>query len=535
MAIILNWSKSAVRPSTSQQVYPQTFRHMSWQKNALLRLQQLPWKRSLFSAVLLLVICAGTVSAHDVSVEGFNPVATLWLVTASAFIFFMNAGFALLETGLCRTGNAVNVLAKNLIVFCVATIAFWIFGFRFMFGDSTSSWIGPVGLFLDFPFPTEAVLNPFPAGFETLRINWEGRSFPALFFFQLVFAGTAATIVSGAIAERLKFWAFLLFSFCLVGFIYPLVGYWVWGGGGLSLLPLQFRDFAGSTVVHSVGGCAALVGAVLARPRHGKFGYDARSHDFKGREDSTQFEPYSLSLATLGCLILWLGWFGFNGGSTTRLEYVPHVLASTFFAAAGGGLGIVIFSPSITDKKARLTSIINGILGGLVSITASSAYVGIGVSVVIGAFSGLLVLWAEKLLVRWRIDDPVGAIPVHLVCGGWGTLAVGLFASPLSNEYQLQHYSRIAQTFYQAVGWMSIVLLVSLLSAIVWIGIGCILYALSPKIEIVYKAKKERIRSYPLPNLKNRGLFPYILFISRQGLRVPLTLEEKGATPTLIP
>lgn len=508
---------------------------MSQQKYALAWLNRLPWKLSLLSATLLILLCAGKAIARDANVSDFDATGTLWLVIAAALVFFMNAGFAMLETGFCRTGNAVNVLAKNLIVFCISTFAFWLFGFRFMFGDSSHSLFGQLGLLIDFPFPSESVANPFPAGFENLRSQWSGRSFPALFFFQLVFAGTSASIVSGAVAERLKFWAFLLFSFVLVGFIYPLVGYWIWGGGWLSALPLQFRDFAGSTVVHTVGGTAALVGAILTKPRQGKFGYDATKNSFIGREDPTRFAPHSLSLATLGCLILWLGWFGFNGGSTVHLEYVSHILTTTFFSASAGGVGAIIFSPFITDKKARLSSIINGILGGLVGITASSAYVGIGLAVIIGASSGLFVLLAEKCLEKWRIDDPVGAIPVHLVCGGWGTFAVGLFGNPSSREYQLENYSRIAQTFYQAFGWCSICLIVGILSFVAWISIGVLLYALSPKTEVVYQASKKIIRRHYSPNYREIGFIPYLMFISNKGLRVPLLLEEEGGTPTLIP
>ncbi|MEL7333169.1 MAG: ammonium transporter [Cyanobacteria bacterium J06560_2] len=469
------------------------------------------------------------------SVNGFDAVATLWLMTAAALVFFMNAGFAMLETGFCRTGNAVNVLAKNLIVFCIATAAFWLFGFRFMLGDSASTLLGPMVFAVDFPFPTAAVPNPFPDGFETLRSSWAGRSFAALFFFQLVFAGTAATIVSGAVAERIKFWGFILFSFVLVAFIYPLVGYWVWGSGWLASETIQFRDFAGSTVVHSVGGVSALVGAWVLQPRQGRFGYDVASNGFTRLEKPNRFAAYSLSLATLGCLILWLGWFGFNGGSTTQLAYVPHILMTTFFSAAAGGIGAVVFSPFITDQKARLTSIINGILGGLVGITAASAYVSASNAVLIGAFSGLIVLWAEKRLIHWRIDDPVGAIPVHLACGGWGTVAVGLFASPASSEYQLQHYSRFLQTGYQLFGWVSVCISVALLSLMAWLGIGILLYALSPKSQKISRAQIKRLGDSDAALAWLPKSCRCVLHLSRQGLRVPLPLEETGGTPTVLP
>ena len=488
-------------------------------------------------------------SSKGTLIQGtFNEVSTLWLLIAASLVFFMNAGFAMLETGFCRTRNAVNVLAKNLIVFCIATIAFWLFGFRFMFGDSTSGVFGDVGLLLNLPFPdivpppgldnpSEFLPKPnlFPDGFKALKDNWEGRSFASLFFFQLVFAGTAATIVSGAVAERIKFWAFILFSFVLVGFIYPLTGYWVWGGGWLSYAPIQFRDFAGSTVVHSVGGMAALVGAWLLKPRRDKFGYDPVDDSFSGQEDPEKFEPHNLSLATLGCLILWLGWFGFNGGSAKYLEYVPHTIATTLFAAAAGGFGAVIFSPFVTARKVSLSSIINGILGGLVGITASSAYVDIVSAGIIGALSGFLVLMGGSLLKFLKIDDPVGAVPVHLFCGFWGTLAVGIFASTSSSEYVIKDYNRVTQIFYQFLGWTSVVVVVGILSFMTWIAIGILLHYLEQSSE---KTSSQRMQGIGRSYAQDYGLFGNIIDlwqIGRQGIRVSVEMEEQGGDPTVIP
>ena len=214
---------------------------------------------------------------------------------------------------------------------------------------------------------------------------------------------------------------------------------------------------------------------------------------------------------------------------------MPHILLTTFFSAAAGGVGAVIFSPFVTDQKARLSSIINGILGGLVGITASSAYVSVGNSVLIGAFSALLVLWSEQRLLAMRVDDPVGAIPVQLVCGGWGTLAVGLFASPASGEYQLENYSRIVQTLYQSIGWFSIFVTVSLLSLFAWMLVGIVLYMLTPRSEKISRAKLAKLAgnsnyAFPLP----KG-FRCMLHIARLGLRVPLAMEEKGGAPTILP
>jgi len=490
---------------------------------------------SLLSLVTVLLILGDKAIAQG-SVQGsFNAVGTLWILIAASLVFFMNAGFAMLETGFCRTENAVNVLAKNLIVFCIATIAFWLFGFRFMFGDSDSTVIGQVGLLLNLPFPSETDLNPFPKGFVALGNSWEGRSFASLFFFQLVFAGTAATIVSGAVAERIKFWAFILFSFVLVGFIYPLTGYWVWGGGWLSTVPFQFRDFAGSTVVHSVGGIAALIGAWLLKPRRDKFGYDPVDDSFSGEDNSERFKPHNLSLATLGCLVLWLGWFGFNGGSSSNLAYVPHIIATTLFSAAAGGSAAICFSSIVKGQKISLSSIINGILGGLVGITASSAYVDIVDAGIIGAISGLLVLVGENLLKFLKIDDPVGAIPVHLICGFWGTLAVGIFASPNSSEYQLENYHRVTQTFYQFLGWTSVIFVVSILSIITWISIGLLLHYLVQGSE---KTSRERMKGIKRSYAQDYGPFGSIidLFqIGRQGIRVSVEMEEKGSDATVIP
>lgn len=495
------------------------------------------WQFWLLSVVTLLLIWADRAIAQNIVPKKFTDIGTIWLLVSASLVFFMNAGFAMLETGLCRTENAINVLAKNLIVFCIATIAFWMFGFRFMFGDSTNGVFGQLGLLLDLPFPSTIDPNPFPSGFEYLGKTWTDRSFAAVFFFQLAFAGTAATIVSGAVAERIKFWAFILFSFFLVGFIYPFTGHWIWGGGWLFSDPIKFRDFAGSTVVHSVGGTSALVGAWLLKPRKGRFGYSPGDNSFSPEGDTESFTAYNLAFATLGCFILWLGWFGFNGGSTTRLEYVPHIIATTLFSSAVGGVAVVLFSPALTAQKVSLSSIINGILGGLVGITASSAYVDITSAGIIGALSGAIVLFGESLLKFLKIDDPVGAIPVHLFCGCWGTIAVGIFASQASLEYdpgRVEGYNRFTQIFYQFLGWSIVFVVVGILSLIAWISIGILLHYSEQRVKV---QEKERMRGID-PNLdRNYGLLGSIinLFqIGRQGLRVSLEKEEEGSDDTIV-
>ncbi|NEQ53993.1 MAG: ammonium transporter [Leptolyngbya sp. SIO3F4] len=477
----------------------------------------------LFITTLLVVLshqalAQETTSQISTSTEFFSAVNTVWMAIAALLVFFMNAGFALLEAGACRTENATNILAKNLIVFCVSAAAFFIFGFRFMFGDSGDPFLGQVGVFVDFIFPSEENLNPFPQGFEYLRVFWEDRSFAAIFFFQLSFAGTAATIVSGAVAERIKFWGFILFSFILVGFIYPLVGYWVWGENGWLASMLNFHDFAGATVIHAVGGTAALVGAWLLNPRNGRFGYESSTESFLHDEDTDKFEPCNTGFTTLGCLILWLGWFGFNGGSTRFIDYVPHVILTTMFAATSGGLAILFYSPLVTGYKVKLSSIINGVLGGLVSITASSAYVDVLGACIIGAIGGVLVLIGEGILETklLRIDDPVSAVPVHLFCGVWGTVAVGIFAQNFSREFNGVN-SISQQVLFQLLGCGCVVIVTFLLSLLTWSLIGLFLYYSS----------QESYHQYPTDNV---GIFAIV----RRGLRVTLEDERLGSDATII-
>ena len=420
------------------------------------------------SLTIIIALSSTRVAMAQNGAEAFiNQLPNIWMLFSAALVFFMNAGFAMLEAGFCRRKNAVNVLAKNLIVFCVATLAYWLFGFALMFGNSNNSLIGQEGFFFDLIFPSQDNLQPFPPEFSQLGDSWPAHSFSTLFLFQLVFAGACATIVSGSVAGRIKFWAFILFSFALVGLLYPLTGYWVWGANGWLSGSLNFHDFAGSTVVHSVGGAAALAGAWLLKPREGRFTNPEAMYDFA---------PDNLGFATLGCLILWLGWFGFNGGSAQHLANVPHIITTTMVSAAAGGVAVLFWSGWFS--KPKLGSIINGIIGGLVGITASSAYVNAHSALVIGTVSGFLVLFGEFLLEVWKIDDPVGAIPVHLFCGFWGTLAVGFFAAPGSDplmEYTYL-YGPVQQTINQLLGWLIVFSVTFLLSCVTWIIIGVLLH-----------------------------------------------------------
>lgn len=342
---------------------------------------------------------------------------TLWVAIASFLVFFMNAGFALVESGFCRRKNTVNILTKNLVVFAIATIAYWMIGFGIMFGnDDGNGLIGLKGFFLAGVDNSPEIGAAYQGDF--LALNWTSIPLEAKFLFELMFASTAATIVSGAVAERIKFVSFVMFSFLLVGFVYAIVGHWVWGGGWLA--KMGFYDFAGSAVVHTVGGWSALVGSAMLGSRLGRYTEDGRVRAIPG---------HSMSLATLGCLILWLGWFGFNAGSTMDAngKLIAHIALTTNMSAATGAIASTIVAWLYLGKP-DLSMIINGVLAGLVSINASCAFVDISNAAIIGAIAGILVVFAVGIFDAIHIDDPVGAISVHLVSGIWGTLAVGLFS-----------------------------------------------------------------------------------------------------------
>src|SRR3989344_3013654 len=307
-------------------------------------------------------------------------VDTIWVLVTAMLVFFMNLGFACVETGFTRSKNSVNILSKNFIVFAVSSIAFWALGWGLMFGNGNPlvGWQGLLGISgLDnSPATGSAYLGAYSA------IAWATVPLLAKFFFQLVFAGTAATIVSGAVAERIKYVSFIVFSFLLVGLVYPVTGHWIWGGGWLA--KLGFWDFAGSTVVHSVGGWAALTGALVLGPRFGKYGPNGQINAIPG---------HNMSLATIGVLVLWLGWFGFNPGSTMAADpgLISHIAVTTNMAACTGLLGATIMSWTLL-KKPDIGMTINGCLAGLVAITAPCAYVSIGSSALIGLIAGLAVV-----------------------------------------------------------------------------------------------------------------------------------------------
>jgi Amt family ammonium transporter len=337
---------------------------------------------------------------------------TLWVVITAMLVFFMNLGFACVESGMCRQKNCVNILSKNFIVFAVTTIGFWLLGFGLMFGKGTP-YIGQEGLWM--------VNNGEDASGVYGSLGWTSVPLWAKFFFQLVFAGTAATIVSGAVAERIKYPSFILFSFIMALAIYPVVGHWVWGDGWLQH-DWGFLDFAGSTQVHSIGGWAALAGVYILGPRIGKYGPGGKINAIPG---------HNMSLATIGCFVLWFGWFGFNPGSTMAANAadISEIAITTNLAAAAATLTATITAWLLLGKP-DLGMTLNGALAGLVAITAPCAFVTAPVSVLIGAIAGVLVVFGVLGFDKIKADDPVGATSVHLLNGVFGTLCVGIFAEP---------------------------------------------------------------------------------------------------------
>lgn len=385
---------------------------------------------------------------------------TLWVLLTGALVFFMNAGFASVEAGLCRSKNCVNILAKNFVVFACASLSFYVIGWNLMFSEG-SPFMGSVFFGLGGADNSPATLEAYKGIYGS--INWTGVPLLAKFFFQLVFAGTAATIVSGAVAERIKFVDFVIFSFILVAILYPITGHWIWGGGWLA--GAGFYDFAGSTVVHSVGGWAALAGVIVLGPRLGKF-RDGKACAIPG---------HNLSLATLGVFILWLGWFGFNPGSTMGLgdgSAVAHIFVTTNSAAVAAIITSML-TAWIVLKKPDLSMILNGCLAGLVAITAPCAFVTVNMSILIGAVAGVLVVLSVLFFDKIKIDDPVGALSVHLVNGIWGTLALGLFAdNATSNSVAAFDVTGgAAQFFIQLKGVLAVGVFTFVASLIVWIAL----------------------------------------------------------------
>ncbi|MGB5700866.1 ammonium transporter [Muriicola sp.] len=357
---------------------------------------------------------------------GLFTANNIWMMICTALVFFMHTGFAFLEIGLTRQKNTINILFKNIFIITVGLLMYYIGGFNLMYPGFAD---GSMGI-LDFAGWGIAA----PENGMTPEYADGGYTWWTDFLFQGMFAATAATIVSGAVAERMKIGPFMIFTIIYVGLVYPIVGSWQWGGGFLSTLGGEegFYDFAGSTLVHSVGGWGAIIGIYLLGARIGKFSDEGKAQAIPG---------HNIPLATAGVLVLWLGWFGFNGGSVLSgdPELTSLVLVTTSLAAAAGGVGALILS-TFLYKNLDLTMFLNGILGGLVGITAGADLMSPNEAVVIGFIAGLIIVLGVAFIDKIRLDDPVGAVTVHLICGMWGTLAVGIFGAKAGGEqflYQL--------------------------------------------------------------------------------------------------
>lgn len=429
--------------------------------------------------LFLLGTCVLSGAFAEESIESLSAAMDMiWLVLAAALVFFMQAGFALVETGLTRAKNATNIIMKNLMDFCMGAIAYWILGWGLMYG--ADSFGGLVGMSDFFKGPMD--------DFVFYR-DW---------FFQVVFAATAATIVSGAMAERTQFRSYLIYTVFISAIIYPVSGHWIWGGGWLS--ELGFHDFAGSTVVHSVGGWAALMGAMVLGPRAGKY---IRSN---GLVTVKALPGHNIPLAALGVFILWFGWYGFNAGSTLSGTDVSiaRVAVTTTLAASAGGIAAMFFS-WILFKKPDASMTMNGALAGLVAITAPCAVVSPGAAVVIGLIAGVLVVASVELIDKvLKIDDPVGAVSVHGVNGVFGTLAVGIWGNVEGTSLGLLHGGGFTQLGVQLLG---------ILSVAVWaMGTSLILFVVIKKITGLRVSAKEELIGLDISEHKSEAYSGFQIF-----------------------
>ncbi len=439
--------------------------------------------------LLIIMLCSASVLADSdtestktvkqISEELQNNLNIVWTCIAAFLVFFMQAGFAMVEAGFTRAKNVINILMKNLMDFSIGTLVFFFVGFGFMFGVSN-------GLF--------GTTNFMMIGTDVTGKDWNWT----FLMFQTVFAGTAATIVSGAMAERTKFVGYLTYSVFICAFIYPVFGSWAWGSlldGGGWLETLGFNDFAGSTVVHSIGGWLALAGAVVLGPRLGKYTPDGTARAIPG---------HNIAMAGLGVFILWFGWFGFNPGSTTIGDGdIGRIAVTTNLSAAAGAIG-AMFTAWIIEKKPDGSMALNGALAGLVSITAGCASVTPVGSIFIGFAGGIVVVFSVIFIDRiLKIYDPVGAVSVHGVCGAWGTLAVGLFAVD-------------GGLFYG--GGMSLfgVQVIGVLAGFVWaFGVGMILFTLIKKTVGLRVTEDEELRGLDIGEHGMEAYSGFQIFITQ--------------------
>jgi Amt family ammonium transporter len=394
--------------------------------------------RSLTSLALggAAVLAGSALAPGAAFAEGVDPgvfvANNVWMMLAAALVFIMHLGFAMVESGLTRAKNTTNILFKNTFIICCGILTYFIVGFNLMYPGDFNGFFGFAGFGLSAGFEEGANTPAYADG---------GYTYWTDFLFQAMFAATAATIVSGAVAERIKLGSFMIFSTIFVAFVYTIAGSWKWGGGFLDAA--GFYDFAGSTLVHSVGGWGALVGALVLGARLGKYGKDGRVHPIPGS---------SMPLSTVGVFLLWLGWFGFNGGSVLSAdpELTSFVLVTTCLAAAAGGMGAML-AYTFVSSKPDLSMALNGILAGLVGITAGADVINPMSAILVGLIAGCLVVGSVLLMDKIKIDDPVGAISVHLTCGIWGTLAVGIFSTNPEHSLLIQGYGVLCYAAFTVV------------------------------------------------------------------------------------
>lgn len=431
-------------------------------------------KSIVFGGLGAVLLLHGTTAWAMEAEEVQKNLNIVWTCIAACLVFFMQAGFALVESGFTRAKNACNIIMKNVMDFSVGTIAWFVCGFGIMFAAGNGY------------FGTETGF--FGSGIETIDgdLGW------TFWIFQCVFAGTAATIVSGAMAERTKFVSYLAYSILICGLIYPVSGHWIWGGGWLE--EKGFMDFAGSTVVHSVGAWLALAGAITLGARTGKYGPDGKSRAIPG---------HNIPLAALGVFILWFGWFGFNAGSTTEGVAAIGYIASTTALAAAAGAILSMFTAWIRFGKPDITMTLNGVLAGLVGITAGCDSVTMGGAIFIGAVAGILVVLSVEILDKvLKIDDPVGAVSVHGVCGAWGTLALVFFqAAPEEG------YSTMGQLWVQLQGVVAVFL---------WAFVcGLVLFNVIKMVIGLRTSKEEEIRGLDIGEHGNEAYEGFQIFASK--------------------
>ncbi len=426
--------------------------------------------------VAVLAITPSIGFAQEYTPDTQDILNNVWVFIAGVLVFFMQAGFALVEAGLTRAKNVVNIFAKNMADAIVGILAFFATGYAFAFGGGNDL-IGTEGFFL--------------SGLDVFGIAAEGElSVATFFFFQAVFAATAVTIASGAMAERTKFSAYLIFSAVMCAFIYPVVVHWTWGGGLIAQLDFDgavYSDFAGSGIVHMTGGIAALMGAFFLGPRIGKYDENGKPRAIPG---------HSIPFAILGVFILWVGWFGFNPGSELLADFeVPRLAMNTMLAAAGGGLATTIVIWLVAGKP-DLAMIANGVLAGLVSITAPVGTVNAGMSLVIGMIGGVIVVFSVLFFDKIKIDDPVGAISVHGVCGAWGVISVGLFAQYpdafVEGAVGVENYTASGLFYGGGINQLLVQLtMIAIIGAWVTVTTGILFFVLKKTIGLRVSAEEE--------------------------------------------